>query len=236
MKFDVRSNFRDLERSLSDVGQKQLPFATALALNDTAKEIVDALRDHMGRVFDRPTRWTMNAFHFRRATKTSLSAVIERKTSIRGRHYLEVQAAGGRRPNTGWEKQIGQKLGLDVGYMSGTGRLKRDGYGNIPRGGMQRILSRIGASSLTGSNSTASSRRRANGVGKYFVGGPRNNLRPGVYERTRAGIHRVLAFNTKTPNYSPRFRFEAVAHETVGRVLEMHLGRRLAEAMKTARR
>lgn len=235
MRFDIRHNLRDLERGLSDIGQKQLPFATALALNDTAKDILTALRNHMGRVFDNPTRWTLNAFHFRRATKSKPIATIERKQAIRGKHYLEVQAVGGGRPHTGWEKQIGQKLGLDAGYMAATNRLKRDRHGNIPRGNMQRVLSRIGASSLSGTNSTRDSKRRAKGVGNYFVGGPRNNLRPGVYERTDAGIHRVLAFNTKTPSYRKLFDFDGVVKAEADRVLETHLARRLAEAIRTAR-
>lgn len=236
MRVDIRSNIADLARDLSDVGRKQLPFALSLALNDVAEMAIKELQAHMAQVFDAPTRWTLNAFHFRRATKSTLRVTIERKTAARGRHYLETQEVGGIRPTTGWERQLESKLGVRVGYLQGTALMRRDQHGNIHRGEMQRVLSRVGAASDARANSTAASRKRAKGGPAYFVAEPDARLAPGVYMRTPDGsIHRVIAFDTPTPSYDPRLGFLETMDATAQRRLPDLLARRLAEALASAR-
>ena len=55
MNISFRDNYKQLEQSLSDTANKQLPFAMARALTDLAKKVRDAERDALHTVFDRPT-------------------------------------------------------------------------------------------------------------------------------------------------------------------------------------
>lgn len=237
--FSISSNVRDLKRDLTSLQREQLPFAVSLALNAAAPELIEENRDHMQDVFDRPTRWTLNAFHFRRATKARLALTIERKVPARGRHYLEVQTAGGRRPRSGWEKQIEQRAPYAgrVGYVAGA-KVKRDSYGNISRGTMQRILSDIHAQGDAGNNATKQSRKRrgGRGLGGYFIAPAGSKLKPGVYQR-RGGrkISRVLTFDTKAPTYRPRFKFEDVMRRKAEIIMPMKLKAAMDRALATAR-
>lgn len=237
MRIDLRDNIEDVEADLLSIHRRQLPFAISLALNATGAELIEDNKEHMRAVFDNPTRWTLNAFHFRRANKVRQEITLERKLPARGRHYLEVQANGGSRPLTGWEKQIAGRLPYAgrVGYIAAPG-VKRDAHGNIHRGEMQRILSRIGASSDAAANSTKASRKRAKGVGAYFVAKPGSRLRPGVYLREGKDISRVLAFDSKAPTYKPRFEFEARMMQRAVAILPDRLAAAMARAFATARR
>lgn len=237
MQISFAHNIRDVARDLSDFAQRQLPFATALALNEVGAKAIEANKAEMARAFDRPVAWTLNAFHFRRASKRGLFITIERKLPARGRHYLETQEAGGARPLTGWERQLASRLPYagHVGFIVPTGNLKLDGHGNIPRGEMQRILSRIGAQGDPANNSTKRSRARNPG-GAYFVPKPGGRLSPGVYVRDAGGrIRKVLALNVAAPGYKARFRFEPVMTATAQAHFPPAFERALARALATAR-
>lgn len=237
MDLSFESNIRAFERDLSNLAASQLPFAVALALNEVGAEAIEANKAEMARAFDRPTRWTLNAFHFRRASKSKPAITIERKLPARGRHYLETQATGGPRPHTGLEKQLAQRLSYagQIGFIVPTSAMKLDAHGNIPRGMMQRILSRIGAQGDGANNSTEASRARTPGF-HYFVPRPGSRLSPGIYQRDKAGgITKLIAFEAKQPTYRPRFNFEAAMLTTARRAFPAALGRALARALATAR-
>lgn len=229
-----------LERFFRQSGlEKQVKFAASLALNDIAKQSVAGVRGEMQDVFDRPTRWTLNAFHFTRATKTRLVATIKRKDAVAGRHYLEVQQSGGLRPHTGLERQLATKLpyGGQVGYVVPTEKMRRDRHGNIHRGELQKILSDIGSQTLSSANSTKATRsKRYKKTGaSYFVPRPGSGLKPGVYRRTSKGIARVLAFDAPRPGYRRRFRFEETVTGVARREIDGAFERALNRALATAR-
>ena len=53
----VRDDFDKLAARMTDIEQRQIPFAMSQAANRLAKLGVKALQDEMQRVFDKPTRW-----------------------------------------------------------------------------------------------------------------------------------------------------------------------------------
>ena len=65
-----------LKRTLSDIERRQLPFATSLALTRTALMVKAAEVEEMKRVFDAPTRFTLNSLFVRPAKKSRLEAVV----------------------------------------------------------------------------------------------------------------------------------------------------------------
>lgn len=120
-------NIRDFERALSDLARRQLPFATAMALNDTAKDVSEAWGKHLQRRLDRPTPFTVRSRYVRRASKRKLTATVGIKD--RQASYLKYQVEGGTR--------LPARRALLVPVRA---RLNR--YGNMPRGAVARALAR----------------------------------------------------------------------------------------------
>lgn len=126
----IKADFDAAERLLSDLGRKQLPFATAMALNETAAAVKEAEEREVESAFERPTPFTKRAFYLRRARKSSLIATVGAKPVQAS--YLKMQVTGGvRRPR-------GRALVVPAGA-----RLNK--YGNLPKGGLSRIKRRKGA-------------------------------------------------------------------------------------------
>lgn len=223
MQIDIRHNIRDVQKGLSDVARRQIPFATAMALNELGAELIRVNQKNMKRVFDRPTRWTLNAFHFVRATKQKQSIEIMRKTAARGRHYLEIEEAGGTRPLTGWERLIAARLGYGgpIGFVMPTGAVRRNAYGNVSRATMQRIIG-------------GTSKGRKAGAA-YFVPKVGSRLSAGVYQRKGKSIQKVLAFDARAPRYAARFKFHEVLRRHSDRRLPRKFEAALTKALATAR-
>lgn len=122
------SNIAAWTRSLDDFRRQQLPFATALALTDTARyDVVPAIERQIDIVFDRPTPFTRRGVGYRPAYKNRPVARVFIK-DIQAR-YLELEEYGGvRMPRK-------RALVLPVGQ-------RVNQYGNLPRGSVQRLLAR----------------------------------------------------------------------------------------------
>lgn len=128
MDFRVSHNIRQVERGLSDFARRQLPFATALALTRTARDIKANSEKRLRRRLDRPTPFTLRAFAVRRATKRRLAAEVFAKD--RQAAYLSFAEDGGtRRPK-------GEAIVVPAE------RTRRNRYGNMPRGAIGRALAR----------------------------------------------------------------------------------------------
>lgn len=123
----VAHNIAQFERGLSDLAQRQLPFATALALNDTAGAVKDAWSVHLERRLDRPTPFTKRGIYQRRASKARLTAEVGMKDIQAG--YLSTLVQGGTR------LPAGRALLVPV-------RQRVNQYGNLPRGAVRRLLAR----------------------------------------------------------------------------------------------
>lgn len=258
MRLDVRTNFTGIDTALN-VAQRQVPFALARALTLTGRDVVNAERNEMSSVFDRPTPYTLNAFFLRPATKDSLQAEVGRKDSAGHRHYLPVQIQGGERPLKGFERML-----VAQGLMRANERAVpalgaiMDSYGNMSRGQLVKILSQLRAFTAAGfdANATNSKRSRAKrareayfvslGPGKASFGGHSwskgrmlQHLPRGIWVRLAFGaretaVQPVLLFVPRV-TYRARLRFDDVARETVQRVFPRHFDESFAAALRTAR-
>lgn len=225
-----------LERALSDIVQRQMPFALSQALTDAAKDGREAAVAEMSRVFDRPTPFTLNAFEVKPARKDDLVAEVRQKASSGRRHYLRVEAHGGPRPQTALEKLLAMKLPfggvLQAILPADNARLNQ--YGNWSQGQRNDVLSALNAQRDRWANRTADSQARKKARSKYFV--PRSGLPPAVYERKASGqLGVVLAFTSKVPVYAERFPFERIVLDRAASVFPDHFARRMAAALATAR-
>lgn len=236
--FNLSFEPRDLERGLLSVERTQVPVATMWALNDTAKDVLEHMQSRMDVVFDRPTRFTKNAFHVWRATKTTLSASVQERPGVGSRHYLKRQETGGTRRQTGVEGLLSTRLsydGLIAAAIPASGA-KLDGYGNWSRGERNQVLSQLMAQRDRHTNETDRSRtRRGSKRARYFV--PNNGgLAPGVWRRSRGGdLAKVLTFTDAMPRYRERLGFYDGAQEVFDARFAQNFRVALAKAMRTAR-
>jgi len=195
--------------------QGQMPYAASRALNDAAKQMADDLNKSTNRYFDRPTRFTQNAYRVSsRSNKANLVAEVRPK-SIQER-YLLPSIRGGVRPQRPSERRLG---GISPAWRPG-----RD--------------ARLNAS---GNMSKAAVVKAIKGGDPYFrLGEQRGKLRPGIYQRMGSGTARrykvksILSFN-KLPNIPRRWPIERIARGSLNASWTPLINRYLAEALRTAK-
>lgn len=221
----------DVIAALKNLAAEDAPIVTAYALTKTGQDIKDAEFSSMAGVFDRPTKFTLNALALKPATKRDLVAEVFFKTgfsSVPAWRYLGPQVEGGARVHKAHERRL-----IRAGFMLSTefavpgSGVKLDGYGNISGSTIERILSQLGAAEQAAgyqANATPKSRARAKKkkVGRYFVlrpdgsGRSARNVAPGIYYRAGArDIVPVIMF-VRPPRYQKRFPF----YETAERVFD----------------
>lgn len=77
MRLEMRDNIDNIVREMRGLARNKLPTAAAKALTFTAERVQLAEKAEMARVFDRPTRWTLNSIYKRSATATRLAKAAQ---------------------------------------------------------------------------------------------------------------------------------------------------------------
>jgi len=237
MQLNLRSNLHDVERDLSEAARQHLPFATSVALNDTGKDLIELNKRHMRRTFHNPTRWTLNAFHFRRATKRRLQITIQRKFAVARKDYLLRQVEGGPRHKTGLERLLNARLG--AGYVVPTKHARKNKHGNVSPGQIQKVFSDLKTQGDAAQNETKTSagRKRRSNAARYFTPRAGSRMTPGIYERKgRKAPKKIFAFTDQAPSYRKAFKFYPKMNAATGRRFPRHFYRALAKAFATRRR
>jgi hypothetical protein len=254
MKFSVKPDFERAERALSDFQVRQLPFAAAAALTDTAKEAKRAVTDHLPSIFDKPTPFTLNAIGAKPATKSHLESVVFVK-DIQGK-YLLLEEMGGERTAADNTRKPGSPFSVPGKA------LQLNQFGNIPNGLIAKLgdaatgatyswdyakqpAGTFGRKGLAeAANKKADRRRRslarrsakAAGAIAYFKGQGPNDRGPGGFFVRLPGhkITRLTSFETKA-SYQPIFHFRDRVALVAKQTFRVFLMKRLREAMKTAK-
>lgn len=263
-KAQVTSNVDDeLKRFVGF--ERQLPFATALALTRTAQDVKRAEEAAIRTAFDRPTPYTMRSVFMRPATKQRLEAVVwlkdERATEgTPATAYLGPQVYGGERGLKRFERSL-----VKVGHMKYGDRAvpaaaaRLDSYGNMSRGQIVQILSQLKANTLAGYDANATNSRRSRAkrvVEQYFVsGGPgsrrttfgsqrfgrgtaRQHLPAGVWVRRQTSwgtAVKPVLLFVSAAQYRQRLDFFGVAKRVVDATFPGHFARAADQALRTAR-
>lgn len=244
VEISVRSNIKDIRRSLATLVGKQMPYATALAVTRTAQDVKAAIEKEMSVVFDRPTRWTLNSLRLFPAKKSNPTAKVwmknEADKATPPSRWLKPQIDGGQREDKRSERMLKAAgiLPQGMAMVPGAGAVL-DKYGNMSRGQITQILSGLAAFNTAGftANASNSARSRAKGNAvRYFV--LRKGGRPiGIAQRTgksKSSIVVVMAFVSR-PNYSKRLDFYGVADRVVAARLTANLDAAISEAVRTSR-
>ena len=118
IELNISDNIKDVQKTLTRLERQQLPFATALALTQTAADAKAAIDKQLPQKLDRPTRFTLNAIGVTRATKRLLESTVFVKP-IQA-EYLKWQIEGGVRRTSGYGTAVPTK------------NAKLNKFGNIP--------------------------------------------------------------------------------------------------------
>lgn len=215
------------------IERDQVPFVTAYALTKTAQDIKDEVVTVMARVFDRPTRFTINALYTKRATKYDLTAAVLFKEgfgSIPAWRYLGPQVEGGRRAKKGFERALERAGILQANEFAVPARgVKLDSYGNLPGSIITQMLSALGANPDPLSNTTAKSKKRNPNRGSYFVLRGVAGAPDGIYFRTGGRKASAFLIFVGQPHYRKRLPF----YETARQVFQANFAKHFRIGMMT---
>ena len=207
--------------------QKQLPFATSVALNNVAFDARKAINAGTKGAFHVPVKFTQTAFLVQKSKKRTLAAFVyaqDKKGKDRAR-YLRFGIAGGTRPQKGLDRYFANAVPND---------------GTIPAGAffMPTSLVKINAS---GNVTQATLRRISKGIsgdprGGFFIGTPRGgNRAPGIYRRSREQLFPYFIASTDRPDYTGRFNIESIGAKVIERRFGIHFNKALSKALATAK-
>ena len=221
MQISVKTDVKELTKSLNRIQRKQIPFATSRAINTLAFDVRKTLQDGLDLHLDRPTPYTKRGVQVEKSTKKKLVAEVGFRSKTFGKgqgsttqaSYMKRQIEGGTR------KARSKAIPVPVPK-----NLKTNKYGSIVRGKIQKLLA---------------------DKDKYFSGVPKGiSDAPGIWQRMPANskrkknrggkIRMVIAWEPKT-QYSKRFPFKRIVETTVKTNFRKRFDFELREALKTAR-
>lgn len=237
-------------QQLSEIVDRHLPFVTARALTVTANGMKDEIKNEMLRVFDNPTRYTLNSQLVIRAEKTDDVPKAELTFRSFGSgtpayKYLRTNALGGGRRHKRYERAL-----IANGYMfeneytiPGKGA-RLNSHGNITGGQINQMLSQLRSQrSDFRQNATNSKRSRQNRSSRrYFIlrsgnGFADRSATRGIY--TSTGRNRkaklFLRIVQSPPQYDPTFDYFGVGKTYANSNFPRIFNQSLEQALETSR-
>lgn len=262
MTISFKSNLRDASDFIGKA-ERQVSYATSLALNRTAAAVKEAIEGDIVRVFDRPTPYTQRSVRVVRATRDKLAATVDFKDAagkgIAADRYLSPQVYGGGRNRKRMEIAL-QRAGIPTGsYLVPGAGAELDGYGNMSRGQIVRVMSYLQAFGEQGyrANATAKSRARTAKIGRgkegykriggvqYFVSRGKGSMSGNREQRLPAGVWRKTGTHgsnvlpvlvaTDAPMYTPLLPFYETSEEIFYSKFDAEFDVALETAFATAR-
>jgi len=220
IRVSVVSNIREVEKYLNDVQRRQLPFATANALNRTAFQAQRALRKQAPKKLDRPTRFTVNAFMVDKASKRQAS---EMQASVYIAGSQGKPRGADRVSYLGWQVEGGVRTTGGAGTGVPTANAKLNQYGNIPnrKAGLVKKNQFIGTiRGITG----VWERGHFSRTGKWSKQG----------KRRATNVKLIVAFERQV-SYKPKFPFYKIATRVIRNNFHKHMESSLRQALASAR-
>jgi len=207
--------------------QKQLPFATSVALNNVAFDARKAINAGTKGAFHVPVKFTQTAFLVQKSKKQTLAAFVyaqDKQGKDRAR-YLRFGIAGGTRPQKGLDRYFANAVPNDGtippgAYFMPTSLVKTNASGNVTQATLRRISKGISGDPRGG----------------FFIGTPRGGNRPpGIYRRSRLQLQPYFIATTDRPDYTGRFNIESIGAKVIERRFGIHFNQALSKALSTAR-
>ena len=233
--FKLSSNTKIVNAKMSNMVASQMPYARQLALNNTAKNLIARNKRDMSRIFDKPVRFTLNAFFFKGAKKYENSVTIRRKDMVVGKHYLEVQEEGGARPQTGFEKALSRNLAYSNILRHATpAAIRKNKHGNMTPGARMQLLSALQVARDPQQRSKKFGRTNS-GRQNFFVVDSADKS-AGIYQRYKKGnVKKLVHFHSNAIIYKPKLRFNDRMNMYGKAVFPKKLREAMRRAMATAK-
>lgn len=231
---DIRVDLKPLHKAMAALGARQIPFATALTLNELAKGVKAAEQAEVGRVFETPNPFTQNAFRTVNATKGNLVARVLAKDSTNdtgGQNaYLAPYVFGG-------DRSLGKKKAMLAPI---TNNIALNAYGNLPRNKIKTLKAKpnvfIGTVRFRRSGKSYSGvwerpERRRRKDGSYGTIGDTHNK----FDNVRSGLTLLIEFEDTTP-VRKHLDFDGTARRYIKKNAAHEFDMALRKAMATQRR
>jgi len=241
----VNADFKDVTTYLKRLPDKQIRYATAVALTRTAQQAQSEVRTTMTSVFDKPTPYALNATRVKPANKVTLQAEVLLKDrnndpQSKDTNFLYPEVFGTPRGRKAFETRL-----MRVGWLRSNeflvpaADLPLDPFGNVPTSMLRSILSQAGAAGGLGysSNKTSSARskRTVSKRGTFFVPDARSTALPrGIYQRRASGLGTMTRMIFKIVVGKPRYRTRLRLAQIVDRVVRRDFQREFARAYRQA--
>jgi len=223
----IQVDTKDLDKALGRLSNHDIKGALAHALNTIAKGARSNLQDRMKEVFENPRSFTINGFYNKPARADDLTAWVATKDYAPGGtpaiKYLGPQIYGGPRDMKKIEKAL--RTVSDGQYVLPGSGLNLGPGGDLPKGLITKILSRLGLMLDPTQNMGARTRQRLAKQGKiargstseFFVGREKGRGRPtGIYQLVGPGkVIQVLKFVPKAPQYQIRLPVEQIVEAKI---------------------
>lgn len=129
MQISVKTNTKELLKDVSSLFNKQIPFATSMAINNTAFGLRGWEMAQMPALLDRPTPFTLRGVRVKKGNKREPTAFVFLTEIVDG--YLKHQIHGGQR--------IAKR-----GRVLPARGTKTNSYGNLPRGKSKTLRKKRG--------------------------------------------------------------------------------------------
>lgn len=211
---------QDLERE-----KQRIRNAARRTAYELAHRGVADVQEEMRRVFDRPTPWVIRGVYVAPVRSEDSATVAWRpgggSKAIPTERILRAQIEGGPRDLKAFERRIGlpsNRIAVPAKWAD------IDGYGNMNRGQLVKILSyfrRFGdsGSSMNRTNRPGRGRRRREEYFMVPVGSEHRTLSPGVYRvaHEMGGAPLMVIAFVRAANYRARFAPADVVRRTVQR-------------------
>ncbi|MTI13349.1 hypothetical protein [Sansalvadorimonas verongulae] len=229
---DVFVDIPGAVKHLEEFQKKHIPFALAVSLTKIGAIVRDDTRNEMQRVFNNPTRYTLNSLLLRPAQKKDINptaVVMFKDMASRGNapaKYLGPEVHGGPRSVKGAASLLrGKGLLSSDEFLVPSRSAKLNQHGNITRAQTMKMVAGVKTEQKVDSKS-----RKA----QYFVGRPGGKAK-GVWIRKGRKLQPFMLV-TRQPQYRSRLDFYRIANKAVGKNYNKEFGRALGHAMSTGRK
>lgn len=228
---------QERRESFKRLGERQIPFATSLAINNSLKATKKDIIDLLPVIFDKPVRFTLNSLAFYPANKHDFTASLGfREWVSKGTpavKYLQAQVYGGKRKPKRYEKALMFKGIMKPGQFTIPAKKYRNKNGNVSASSVVQMLSSLQAFSEVGYLANATNRRNKS---KFFV----MERSPGhkiIYKRVGRGGRSITPFMfiTDDVHYAKHFNFDKIASDLFYFYWPKEIEKAIDYAISTAR-
>ena len=233
------TGIKEVQSALRNLASEQIPYAMATAINSTAFKVMNAERNEIKTVFDRPTPWIQKSIRYTKATKDNLEAIVYPHSE--GTKTLLPSVVGGQREVKPYERLMRNAGILPAGrYVVPSHACKLDRYGNADSDVIGAILKSLGLLSAAMQAGRKLTRKRSKALNQsetYFVGGQgaARHLAPGIWQRSASrAVKPILLFVTRAV-YERRYRFDEIGEREVRKVFVGEMKTAIQKAIDTAR-